>query len=296
MENFLEQLQSDPTAVISKLEEQFECDKDNLEVSQLLAEAYFEIGDLESALKFTQHSLKLDPTGSRGGFDKFMWQAQIVGGHEGHGWYQSGINGLKSQALTVSPLGLAAPECANLRQKVCAGLNGMIEIWLTELCMEPNAEQMCERLVTEALMVDDTNPEVWSMLGSIRISQCRQSEAKDALEKSWSLWSNCDVDGSQIPSLIRLAQSLIEVGCSETAIDITTSLATLDDQVPDIYYLNALAYQQLLERSQTDSDRISHISAAREALELMLELPELDDSLAEAGNDILSQLPPPQSA
>lgn len=296
MENFLEQLQKDPVRVISQLKEQFQCDKTNLEICQLLAEAYFEIGDLESALEFTQQSLKLDPTGTRGGFDKFMWHAQILGGFEGLKWYRSGVDGLKDQALTVSTSGLAAPECTQLRQKVCSGLNGMIEIWLTDLCMEPDAEQMCERLVAEALMVDDANPEVWSILGNIRISQCRQGDAESALEKSWSLWlDHGEVDGSQIPSLIRLTQSLIEVGCLETAIDITTALSRLDDQVPDLYYLNAVAHEQLFDSCQVESERIAHIAGVREAIDIMLQLPEVEPAMVEAGHEMMSRLPPEDS-
>lgn len=54
--------------------------------------------------------------------------------------------------------------------------------------MEPEAEQSCENLIADAMLVDPENPETWSVMGSIRISQQRNDDARSALVRSWDLY------------------------------------------------------------------------------------------------------------
>ena len=60
---------------------------------------------------------------------------------------------------------------------------------MTDLCMEPEAESKCNELIDYSLQLDDNNnPESYSLLSSIRISQQRTQEAIEALLKSWELF------------------------------------------------------------------------------------------------------------
>lgn len=56
--------------------------------------------------------------------------------------------------------------------------------------LEPDAEEKCERYVTEALFVVPDSAEALQTLASIRISQNRIDDAKAALERSVGLWKN----------------------------------------------------------------------------------------------------------
>ena len=56
--------------------------------------------------------------------------------------------------------------------------------------MEPEAEQNCDQLLTLALQVDPTNPEVLQCLASVRMSQQREAEASDLVLQAWSLWKD----------------------------------------------------------------------------------------------------------
>ena len=57
---------------------------------------------------------------------------------------------------------------------------------------EEDAEQKCEEYLNKAIELDSSNPEVYQLLASVRLSQQRNDDAKIALEKSLDLWINLD--------------------------------------------------------------------------------------------------------
>lgn len=58
--------------------------------------------------------------------------------------------------------------------------------------MEPDAENNCERFVTEALLAVPGSAEALQTLASVRISQTRMDDAKAALERSVGLWKDLE--------------------------------------------------------------------------------------------------------
>lgn len=158
--------------------------------------------------------------------------------------------------------------------------------------MEPEAEKTCESLITEAMLIDECNPESWSVLGSIRISQQRNEDAKNELSKSWDLYhqqlenslmsANSDqiIDKNTqlllqeqqqqlIPSLIRLAQNSFEVELFKNVVEITAEIQKLDDQVAESYYLHGLSrfelYKRVLESTNNERDAEEKNKLVREA-------------------------------
>lgn len=136
--------------------------------------------------------------------------------------------------------------------------------------MEPEAEQQCENNITEAMLIDETNPETWNVMSSIRISQQRNDDAKSALQKSWDLYHdqlNTDFTNSLnttstktqeqqqllIPSLVRLAQNSVEMELLQNVIEITAEIQRLDDQVPECYYLHGLARAELYKKKLAEA-------------------------------------------
>jgi cytochrome c-type biogenesis protein CcmH/NrfG len=57
---------------------------------------------------------------------------------------------------------------------------------------EPDAEQKCEAYLEQALKIDPNSVEAYQTLASVRLSQQRPDDAKQALEKSIELWSHLD--------------------------------------------------------------------------------------------------------
>lgn len=288
--SILELVQQNPQEAIELVVTSANADPSNLDAQQLAAEVCFELGLAEQAYEYLQKSLALDPTGSKGGYNKFLWLGQLMGGHTGIKYYEQGINGLRQSQNS--------PSCPpNAAQQIITALLGMIDIYMTDLCMEPEAEKMCEKFIAEALLLDDNHPEAWSVLGSIRISQIRNDDARQALAKAWNLFetglAENQIEPASIPVLVRLAQSMVELEMAELVLDLTTQASRLDDQVPDFYYLNALAHQQLMG-SQSDSVEINrHNVAIRDAIELMNQLDEpVEPDMAKAGADLVASLPP----
>lgn len=106
--------------------------------------------------------------------------------------------------------------------------------------METDAEQRCEKLVTEALLVVPTSAEALQTLASVRVSQQRVEDAVAALQRSFSLWKDLDVSSEEIPtyaSRINLSKLLIETEQHETALEVLERLQLEDDQLPDLWYL-----------------------------------------------------------
>ena len=58
---------------------------------------------------------------------------------------------------------------------------------------EPEAEKTCEDLLNLALQTDPENSEALQTLASVRMSQQRPDDAKQVLERAWSVWKDLDL-------------------------------------------------------------------------------------------------------
>jgi hypothetical protein len=61
---------------------------------------------------------------------------------------------------------------------------------------DPAAEKTCEELISLALQTEPDNVEALQTLASVRLSQQRQDEAKQCLEKAWIGWKDLDLGAS----------------------------------------------------------------------------------------------------
>lgn len=231
---------------------------DNLNLIQVFSETYLEDGQLERAYPLLVQACELDPDGSKGGSDKFFTLGQVLGG-------QDGIQAILRGIANISTL---AGDNLNQEQvdKIASGLLSMIEIWMTDLCMEPHAEMQCEELISKAMEVTERNSaEVWSTMGSIRISQQRFSEACEAFTQSWELFdSKCqlltqamiteeDTHGEfllLLQPLLSLAKMCLEVGLYETSLKINSRIQEIDEDNIESFYLEGFT-NYLLAKLET---------------------------------------------
>lgn len=249
---------------------------------QSLGEALLENGDLNSAYEVLQKACEMDPECNQG-VEKFLYLGQIIGGENGVQLLQTGVNRLlgelgqlrkgviESEADEGLQLLFAAyktPEGIHqyINQKLNQAIFAIIEIWMTDLCEEPQAESECEKWIQKALEVDPENPEAWSLLASIRISQMKNDEAIQAIEKSWQLFqekkarlemaSNGDNTNSEGESdasdlqmayielaepILTLAKYAIEMGLFEEAALIAASVQDINDQSVESLYLEGFS-------------------------------------------------------
>ncbi|CCH62405.1 hypothetical protein TBLA_0H01170 [Henningerozyma blattae CBS 6284] len=214
----------------------------NLELNQIFMEYYLENNQIDKAYPLLVKSCELDPLGEKGGNDKFFTLGQIIGSREGLELILKGIEN----------------EYSNLKEdgsgikKIISAFLSMIEIWMTDLCMEEDAENQCEEIIKQAIEVSNGNSgEVWSMLGSIRISQQRYKEAMEAFQKSWELFElkkndieermkteNCREEYNElVQPLINLCKMCIEMCLYEESFKIIQNLKDIEEDNLEVYYL-----------------------------------------------------------
>jgi tetratricopeptide (TPR) repeat protein len=225
----------------------------------LLGQIHVELGDIDSAHAFFTAAVKADEDGSLpedigGGPEKFLWLAQLSdeGGQDSVSWFERGAAALRSQiqALTESlesrPLTRDAQEAviAEKRKRLAETLCAVVEVYMTDLSWEEDAEQRCEALVTEATMLAPESAETWQTVANVRISQTRTEEAQEALKRSLGLWSDLAPEDPAVPpfpSRVSLVRLLIEVDMEKQAMDVTELLIAEDDRSVEALYLGGYA-------------------------------------------------------
>ena len=116
----------------------------------------------------------------------------------------------------------------------------------TDLCDDPNAENICENSIKEALKYCPESIEVLLQLSNLRIIRKRDNEAKEAifkiLEKIKQIESGENIDQS-LPErdiIINLSQNFAELKMFKEACYVINSLIKRDDEDIECYYLLAI--------------------------------------------------------
>ncbi|KAK4058104.1 hypothetical protein OIO90_000843 [Microbotryomycetes sp. JL221] len=180
-------------------------------------------------------------------------------------------------------------EEQELRRSASRALVGMTELYLTDLCFDPDAEANCEKHLSLAAQLDPTDPEVYQTLASVRLSQQRPIEAKDAAIKGWSLWRDLGPEDPAFPpasARLTLAKILIELELYESALEILNVLEQEDDEDQEMWYLSGWAWN-LLGQQRSGPEQVSApeddqetapecLSESKLCLENYMRLEELD--------------------
>ena len=178
---------SQPEKALDLLYPYIESQIDSIPYLSILGETYLENNELEKAYQILTRGCELDPNANEG-FEKFLYLGQIIGGQDGINYINIAINKLQSLLLEEEEKNDSTKKSFFIN-KLNLAIFAEIEIWMTDLCMEPEAESKCNELIDYSLQLDDNNnPESYSLLSSIRISQQRTQEAIEALLKSWELF------------------------------------------------------------------------------------------------------------
>ncbi|TVY16284.1 putative assembly chaperone of rpl4 [Lachnellula arida] len=217
----------------------------------LLGEIHVELGDIESARQYFLQAAAIDEDGALGedvggGAEKFLWLAQLSeeGGQDSVDWFEKGALSLRIyiQALLDRKKldAVAQAMLEEKRRKLSVALCGVVEVYMTDLSWEEDAEQKCETLVTEATMVAPGFAEPWQTLANVRISQSRIEDAKAALKRSLDLWKDLPPENTVVPDFptqVSLARLLMEADMDVEAIEVLERLVGEDDSSVEVWYL-----------------------------------------------------------
>ncbi|KAG5921989.1 hypothetical protein E4U42_005628 [Claviceps africana] len=210
-----------------------------------------ESGDIEQGRSYFERAVKLDEDGMTdekvgGGPEKFLFLAQLSeeGGQDSVDWFERGASALRRQIQSLTDLPGRTPEqqasLEEKQQKLGGVLCAVAEVYMTDLSWEADAEQRCETLITEAMMIAPNSPETWQTVANVRISQVRLDEAKKALRTSLELWQDlppAHPDVPAFPTRVGLARLLLETEMEEEALGVLERLVSDDDQSVEAWYL-----------------------------------------------------------
>ena len=145
------------------------------------------------------------------------------------------------------------------KRKLANALCGIVEVYMTDLSWEDEAEARCESLITEAVAVeDDTSPEVLQTLASVRLSQQRKDDAQAALKRSIDTWKDLEPEDPGVPDFatrISLARLLMEAEMESEAIEVLNRLVQEDDQSVEAWYLGGWCQNLIAEREKLNSTK-----------------------------------------
>lgn len=134
---------------------------------------------------------------------------------------------------------------------------------------EPDAEAKCEQFLQQAIQFDPTDPEVYSTMASVRLSQEREEDAVQALDKAFNTWRAAEPGPllqsplserielkltpghPSIPpfaSRTALAKLFIETCQYLSALEILTVLEYEDDEDIQVQYLLGIVWYCLAEQ------------------------------------------------
>jgi tetratricopeptide (TPR) repeat protein len=283
----------------------------------LLGEIHVELGEIDAARRYFLQAAALDKDGAisedaGGGAEKFLWLAQLSeeGGSDSVGWFAKGAMSLRSQIQDLACRNkLDAHEQVMLEEKqrkLAAALCGVVEVYMTDLSWEEEAEQKCEALVTEATLVAPSFAEPWQTLASVRISQSRYQDAQAALKRSLEIWKDLPPESEVIPDFptrVSLARLLLETDMDVEAIEVLERLVSEDDSSVEVWYLGGWCLYVLGEK-QRDGDvevegedgeswKISWISSRQwlnHSLRLFRQQDYEDERLGDHAKELLNSL------
>jgi tetratricopeptide (TPR) repeat protein len=283
----------------------------------LLGEIHIELGDIDTARQYFLQAASIDEDGTvgedvGGGAEKFLWLAQLSeeGGEDSVDWFEKGAISLRAQiqALLERKKLDAEMEAMLLekRRKLAVALCGVVEVYMTDLSWEEDAEQRCEALVTEATMVAPTFAEPWQTLANVRISQQRMEDARAALKRSLELWQDLPPENDLVPDFptrVSLARLLMETDMDSEAIEVLERLVGEDDSSVEVWYLGGWGLYVLGEKQKSgevksenddgESWRISWISSRQwlnHSLRLFEQQDYEDERLGEHAKELLASL------
>lgn len=237
-------------------------------------------GVRDEAIGLMRRAVELQPDN---GHSKYMYLGQMLAGGDALQCFLKGIQIMEmtfekqksmmegddaAKALDVEDSGLSL----DLSNAYCA----VAELYLTDLCLEGEAEAECEACCTKALEYSPGNPESLQVSATFLLSANRLDEAKERIKQSVTAWltipENPDDEGLVDINALEKAppyaarqsavKILVEVGEYDIAYQVIDTLLAEDDEVVAVWYLAGwLCY---LRGEEYASQAVKHLFHAKQ--------------------------------
>ena len=223
----------------------FKKDPNNVEILDYLGEIYLNIGNFKGSKKMLEKSISLKPDDNP---DKYMDYAQLLDiPIQRVDAYRKAIelyvNNLKKNKGNKKGMN----NNNDIKESISSAYSSIVSLYMTtDLCDDPNAENICENSISEALKYCPESIEALLQLSNLRIIRKRDNEAKDAMFKILEKIKNIDNENNieqTLPErdiLINLSQNFAELKLYKEACYIINLLIKKDDEDIECYYLLAI--------------------------------------------------------
>lgn len=244
-------------------------------IMDALADAHLQRGAFDKALALLETSCSTAPQEN-----PFKWLFL--------GQLQSGLEAVQSYRTAID---LVGKQCANepsdegnevAKKQIAKAYCSIAELYLTDLCFEENAEQICEEAVTSCLNMDPASLDGTQTLANLRISQSRKKDAASLIsgvyEKIQKIRGRVGQrtvldDFTQMDELpeeleenpelefcITTAKIMIECATEDatlrdSAVDLITDMMNEDDEIIELWHLMGVAE---LSREQPDQELVRY--------------------------------------
>ena len=208
----------------------FKKDPNNVEVLDYLGELYLNIGNYKGAKKMLEKSISLQPDSNP---DKYMDYSQVLENPiKRVESYQKAIQ-LYNNNLELNKNDIN--KIKEIKESIASALSSIASLYMTtDLCDDPNAENICENNISQALNICPDSIEALLQFSNLRILRKRDNEAKEAmykiLEKVKQIDNN-NLTEEEIPErdiLINLSQNFAELKLYKEACYVINTLINKD--------------------------------------------------------------------
>ena len=249
-----------PDLALPFLERAVQLSPNNTEALDLLGEVCVDLGDYGKATEMFKRSIAISPNEAG---TKWMFLGQLSTGSTALEYYKKGIELLEGDS-----------ENPNRSKELARSHIAVAELYLTDLCMEPNAEQACEFAVSQAENFDPKSAEVLQTKASMRLSQSRPLEAHEALKDVATTLLQTQLEDREVPFefCVQTCRLLVEVDDRPLAIQLLENLLREDDENVEIWILLGHCH------SSSDNDAaIECFERAQALLESFLQVDPTDE-------------------
>lgn len=293
-----------------------ELDNENVKVLELTGHVMMEVGDMDAAKQCFGRCVELEPDL---GHIKYLYLGQILNGSQAVQCYNKAIEVMLNciEAQENKALGASNDSAEPTAKDISSAYLSIAELYMTDLCDDEDAEEVCISSIKKAIEHDQTNPEGYQVLADYHLIKSEIEEAKTFINKSLSLWlpnakglvaDEGEIEGGAeaapvadpidcIPispeAQLKAAKTLIEVEEYNSATEVLELLLDQDDTVLDVWYLIGwanylqgddykLTAKYYLERCHELSEKMDYED--KDLLSHVAELLEELSSLTEQGD------------
>jgi len=268
----------------------------NVNVLETSGNVCAEMGDIENAKHYFLQAVQLQPDK---GHVKYLYLGQISQGSEAVQYYERAIKVMtdciefhENNMQEVNETNMQAENEKSLTKKDISSVYcSLAELYMTDCCMEENAEEICEKYCKQAVELDGDNFDAYLSMCNFLLSKDDVETAKTNVDKAFEIWTKASetyqdniAEIVNYESRITLIKILIEVECYEKVSVIVDQLIEENEDDIRIWYYLGLA--KSLSKS-TDNPRFY----LEKALELYEKLAYEDESMKAHIEELLEPCP-----